>query len=45
MPEGVIGFVFNPQLLSQVPADLKAKIEDTQKKITDRSFTVPQSGS
>jgi basic membrane lipoprotein Med (substrate-binding protein (PBP1-ABC) superfamily) len=45
MPEGVIGFVLNPQLLSKVPADLKAKIEDTQKKITDKSFVVPVSGS
>jgi basic membrane lipoprotein Med (substrate-binding protein (PBP1-ABC) superfamily) len=45
MKSGYIGFVLNPQLEAKIPADLKAKLEDTQKKITDGSFTVPKGTS
>lgn len=35
MKSGVIGFVYNPQLESKIPAALKAKIADAQKRIID----------
>ncbi len=41
MKSGVIGFVLNPKLASKIPADLKTKIEATQKKIADGTMTVP----
>lgn len=45
MPSGVIGFVLNPKLEASIPADLKAKIDATRKKILDGSFTVPKESS
>ena len=45
MPEGVIDFILNPKLLDKLPADLKTKIEETQKKIKDGSFVVPRATS
>ncbi len=41
MKSGVIGFVLNPKLADKLPADLKAKLDDSQKKITDGSLAVP----
>jgi basic membrane lipoprotein Med (substrate-binding protein (PBP1-ABC) superfamily) len=42
MKEGIVDFIWNPQLTSRVPLDLKAKIDATKQKITDGSFTVPK---
>ncbi len=42
MKDGIIDFVLNPQLESKIPADVKTKLDDTKKKITDGSFTVPK---
>ncbi len=44
MKSGVIGFVLNPQLEGKIPADLKAKIADAQKKIFDGSLDVTKAG-
>ncbi len=44
MKSGAIGFVLNPKLLDKIPADLKAKIEEAQKKITEGTLKVPVSG-
>lgn len=44
MKSGVIGFVLNPQLESKIPADLKAKIADAQKKIIDGTLDVTKAG-
>ncbi len=40
MKSGVIGFVLNPQLADKIPADLKKKLEDAQKKITDGTLPI-----
>jgi basic membrane protein A len=40
MKEGIIDFILNPALESKLPADIKTKLADTQKKITDGSFDV-----
>ncbi len=45
MKEGVVDFILNPKLESQIPADLKTKLDDTKKKIMDGSFTVPKEKS
>ncbi len=45
MREGVVDFVLNPQLEPKLPADLKAKLDETKKKITDGSFVVPKAAS
>jgi basic membrane protein A len=45
MNGGFIDFVLNPQLESKIPADLKTKLEETKKKITDGSFVVPKGKS
>lgn len=42
MKEGVVDFVLNPKMKDKIPADIQTKISDTQKKITDGSFTVPK---
>jgi basic membrane lipoprotein Med (substrate-binding protein (PBP1-ABC) superfamily) len=42
MKEGIVDFIWNPQMTSRIPLDLKAKIDETKKKITDGTFTVPQ---
>ena len=39
MKSGAIGFVFNPALEKAIPADLKAKIEEAQKKILDGTLS------
>ncbi len=44
MKSGAIGFVFNPKMLDKIPADLKAKVEEAQKKITEGTLKVPISG-
>ena len=33
LKSGAIGFVLNPALLSKIPADVKAKLDDAQKQI------------
>ncbi len=40
MKSGVIGFVLNPQLAGKIPADLKKKLDDAQKKIVDGSLPI-----
>lgn len=42
MKEGVVDFILNPKLQAQIPQDIQTKLTDTQKKITDGSFTVPK---
>jgi len=42
MKEGIVDFIWNPQLTSRIPLDLKAKIEETKKRIADGTFTVPK---
>src|SRR5581483_10959463 len=42
MKEGVVGFVLNPALANKIPADLKARLEETQKKITEGLLAVPK---
>jgi basic membrane protein A and related proteins len=44
MKNGAIGFILNPQLMDKIPADLKTKLEDAQKKITDGTLKVPIAG-
>lgn len=45
MKEGVVDFVLNPKLKQSLPKDIQAKLEETQKKIMDGSFTVPKDKS
>jgi len=40
MKSGVIGFVLNPKLESQIPADLKAKIDAAKAKILDGTLAI-----
>lgn len=44
MPEGVIGFVLNPQLESKIPAALKQKLDNTMQQIKSRSLNIPMAG-
>lgn len=44
MPEGIIDFIYNPQLESKLPADLKAKVDEAKKKITDKTLVIPKVG-
>lgn len=44
MKTGSVGFIFNPKLMDKIPADLKTKIEDAQKKISDGTLKVPVAG-
>jgi len=44
MKSGAIGFIMNPKLLDKIPAELKTKIEDAQKKILDRTLKIPVAG-
>ena len=45
MKEGIVDFVLNPKLQATLPADLQAKLTDTQKRISDGSFSVPRDKS
>lgn len=45
MQGGFIDFVLNPKLMSRIPADLKAKLQATQRGLQNGSFTVPRGGS
>jgi basic membrane lipoprotein Med (substrate-binding protein (PBP1-ABC) superfamily) len=42
MKEGIVDFIWNPQLTSRVPLDLKARIDATKQKIADGTFVVPK---
>jgi basic membrane lipoprotein Med (substrate-binding protein (PBP1-ABC) superfamily) len=45
MKSGVIGFVLNPQLESKIPADLKTKLDEAQKRILAGTLVIPKGGS
>jgi len=41
MKDGVVSFIWNPQLESRVPADVRTRIEQAQQRILDGSLDVP----
>lgn len=42
MQDGAISFVFNPAFLADVPAELKTKLDEMQKQISDGTLIVPK---
>ncbi len=42
MKDGAIGFIINPAFLADVPDELKTKLDEMQKQITDGTLIVPK---